>query len=154
MEKQNSPTEIRLSQKQMLGIAGCLITFVGVFMPIISFPSGRDLNYFGNGRGDGVLLLILSVISFVLVLTKLFKWLWFTGGVSFALICFTFTIFQQRLSVSKKAIERAELRGYVFAEERLAVIDGVQLKWGWAVIVIGVGCVLACAVIDRMDAKR
>ena len=36
MEMQNSSGEIRLSQKQIMGITGCLITFVGAFMPIVN----------------------------------------------------------------------------------------------------------------------
>lgn len=153
METQNSSGEIKLSQKQILGIAGCLITFIGVFMPIVSIPIVGDLNYFRNGEGDGVFVLVLSAISFVLVLTKLFQWLWVTGGASLAVICFTFITFRQKFSEAREDLAR-EMEGNIFAGIGEAMIDSVQLKWGWAVIVIGVGCVLACAVIDRMDAKR
>ena len=32
--------------------------------------------------------------------------------------------------------------------------DSIQLKWGWVVMAIGIGSVLACALIDRMNANR
>ena len=153
MEKQNSSGEIRLSQKQVLGIAGCLITFIGVFTPIVSVPIVGDMNYFRNGEGDGIFLLILSAVSLVLVLTKLFQWLWITGGSSLALVCFTFINFRQKFSEVKEDMAR-EMEGNIFAGIGEVMIDSVQLKWGWAVMVIGIGCVLACALIDRMNANR
>ena len=153
MNNQNSSGEIKLSQKQILGIAGCLITFVGVFMPIISIPIVGDMNYFRNGEGDGIFLLVLSASSLVLVVTKFFQWLWVTGGASLALVCFTFTNFQQKFSETKEEVAR-ELEGNIFAGIGEVMIDSVQLKWGWAVMVIGIGCVLACALIDRMNADR
>lgn len=135
MKKQNSPGEIRLSQKQILGIAGCLITFVGVFMPIVSVPVVGDMNYFRNGEGDGVLVLILSAISLVLVLTKFFQWLWITGGVSLAVICLTLINFRQKFSEAKYKLAR-EMEGNIFAGIGEVMIDSVQFKWGWAVMLI------------------
>ena len=44
-----------------------IILFVGVFTPIVSFPIIGYMNYLQNGRGDGVIVLILAVISLVLV---------------------------------------------------------------------------------------
>lgn len=152
MDEQKPQGEIKLSTKQIIGIAGCLITFVGVFMPIVSIPIVGDLNYFGNGEGDGVFLLVLSAISLVFILVKWFKWLWLTGGASLAVICFTFINFRQTMSGAKEDISR-DLQDNIFAEIGEAMIDTVQLKWGWAVIVIGIGCILACAALDSMEAN-
>ena len=46
-------------RRQIIGLLGCVLLFVGVFMPIVSVPVAGSMNYFKNGHGDGVLILIL-----------------------------------------------------------------------------------------------
>lgn len=70
-----------------------------------------------------------------------------------AVICFTFITFWQKFSEAREELA-TEMEGNIFAGIGEAMIDSIQLKWRWAVIVIGVGCVLACAVVDRMEADR
>jgi hypothetical protein len=47
--------------RQLLGILGSTLLFLGVFLPIVKLPVVGDLNYFANGRGDGVLVLGLAL---------------------------------------------------------------------------------------------
>ncbi len=68
--------------KQLLGLIGSVVLFVGVFAPIVSIPIMGNMNYFQNGKGDGTIVLVLAVISLILVLLKKFKGLWLTGLVS------------------------------------------------------------------------
>jgi hypothetical protein len=71
-----------MGRKQKLGIAGSIVLFVGVFTPIVSLPIVGNMNYFRNGQGDRVIVLILALISIVLVLRKQYRWLWVTGLLS------------------------------------------------------------------------
>jgi hypothetical protein len=64
-----------VTNRQLLGILGSAILFIGVFMPIVKLPAVGEINYFHNGRGDGVIVL-LAVISFVLVLIRWYRQLW------------------------------------------------------------------------------
>jgi hypothetical protein len=65
--------------KQLLAIAGAALQFIGVFLPIVSVPLLGTQNYFQNGKGDGIIILVLSVISIVLATARLFPGLWVTG---------------------------------------------------------------------------
>src|ERR1043165_399933 len=62
----NRPATSNERTKYLLGIAGSLVLFVGVFTPIVSMPVVGNVNYFQNGEGDGVIVLILALISLVL----------------------------------------------------------------------------------------
>ena len=35
---------------------------IGVFLPLLSMPIVGSINYFQNGRGDGVIVLVLAAI--------------------------------------------------------------------------------------------
>jgi len=37
--------------------------FVGVFTPFVSLPFAGNLNYFQNGKGDGVIILLIALVS-------------------------------------------------------------------------------------------
>ena len=43
-----------MTNRQLLGILGSAILFIGVFMPIVKLPVVGKMNYFHNGRVDGV----------------------------------------------------------------------------------------------------
>ena len=45
-------------RRQWFGILGSILLFIGVFAPIISVPIVGNVNYFQNGKGDGVIVTI------------------------------------------------------------------------------------------------
>lgn len=84
------------------------------------------MNYFQNGKGDGTLILILAVVSFVVVLTRKYKGLWVTGLGSLAVMAFTFINFQMRISDMKSEME-SELAGNPFRGFADMAMQSVQL---------------------------
>lgn len=133
-----------LARKQMLGLIGSLILFVGVFTPIISLPIVGSMNYFQNGKGDGVIILALAICSLILTLTKRYRGLWFTGTGSLAVMIFTFINFQVRMSEMQAQME-SQLSGNPFRGLADMAIHSVQIQWGWAVLIVGAGLVIAAA---------
>jgi len=132
--------------KQLLGLIGSAVLFVGVFAPIISVPIMGNMNYFQNRRGDGIIVLVLVAVSLILILLKKFKGLWFTGLSSMAILAFTFINFQIKMSDVKTQME-IELTGNPFRGIADMAIQSVQLQWGWALLIIGVSLVIASAAI-------
>ncbi|MGB9407507.1 MAG: hypothetical protein WCA89_08220 [Terracidiphilus sp.] len=127
---------------QLLGIIGSIVLFIGVFLPVVSGSTGGSLNYFQNGKSDGTILLILAVISFFLVLIKGYPWLLLTGLGSFGDILFRFVNVRRGMSQAKTEVAVNPLRG---------PIEAVHLRWGWAVLVVGAGLVIAAAVLELKD---
>ena len=75
-----------MESRQVVGLTGALALFIGVFAPIVSVPTVGYINYFQNEKGDGVVILGLAVISFVLLLAKRYRGLWFTGLASLGVL--------------------------------------------------------------------
>jgi hypothetical protein len=134
--------------KQLLGLIGSAVLFVGVFTPIVSIPLMGNMNYFQNGKGDGVIVLVLSVISLIFILLKKFKGLWFTGLGSMAIMTFTFINFQMSLYNTKNQME-TELTGNPFRGIADMAMQSVQIQWGWALLIIGAVLVIASAAIKE-----
>jgi hypothetical protein len=135
-------------KKQVLGLIGSIILFLGVFMPIISVPIIGNINYFQNGKGDGTIIIILAAVSLILVLSKKYKGLWFTGFGSLAVLVFTFINFQTRMSRARFELQ-LELADNPFASLGELALQSVQLQWGWAVLIVGAALLIAAVAIKE-----
>lgn len=125
-----------MENRQLVALIGAAILFVGVFTPIVSFPIVGNMNYFQNGRGDGVIVLLLAVISVFLALSRRYGGLWLTGGDSMAVLIFTFANFQLRLGSAKEEVAK-QLAGNPFRGLAEVAMQTVQLQWGWAILIVG-----------------
>jgi len=137
-----------MGTKQILGLIGSIILFTGVFTPVFSIPFMGNITYIQNGKSEGTIVLVLAVVSLILVLTKKFKGLWFTGLGSAAVIALTFFNFQMKMS-DMKAKMGANLAGNPFKGLAEMAMQTVQLQWGWALLVVGAGLVIASAAIKE-----
>lgn len=135
-----------MKTKQLLGVIGSIILFIGVFTPIISLPLVGNLNYFQNGKGDGTIILVLAVISLVMTLMMKYKSLLFTGLGSVAIMSLTFINFQMKLYDMKAEIEN-DLVGNPFSGLADIAMQSIQLQWGWALLVVGAGLIIASAIV-------
>lgn len=140
----SSKKEENKNTQQLLGIIGSIVLFVGVFSPIVSVPIMGNMNYFQNGKGDGVIVLILATISLILVLAKKHKGLWFTGLGSLGVMLFTFVHFQSKMSQVKANME-SQLAGNPFRGLADMTMQSIQLQWGWALLIVGAALVLSSA---------
>lgn len=128
----------------LFGLAGAATVFVGVFTPAISVPILGNINYLSIGSGEGVVVLVLSLISVVLVLARKRKGLFLTGGLSLAMLAFSFLNFQYRMSQGRSTYnpDNPVLKGVGDA-----LVGSIQLQWGWAVLSIGSIAILLSAVL-------
>jgi hypothetical protein len=113
-------------------------------MPIVSLPIVGSINYIYNGRGDGIFVLILAVISIILVVMKIYKGLWITGVGSLWVMLYTFINLQSGISKMKKDLN-TDLADNPFRGIADMAVNSVQIQWGWAVLVVGAGLVIASA---------
>lgn len=131
---------------QPLGLVGSLLLLIGALTPLISFkpPIMGDIvirvNYFQTGGNEGVLVWVIAGISLVLTLMKKYQGLIITGIGSLAVLAFTFLNFQTSLSSIRPFLKVYDSLGLA-----QATLDTVQLEWGWAVLIIGAGFLLAAA---------
>jgi len=127
------PTE-KFCVRQIVGIVGAIVLFIGVFTPIVSMPIMGNMNYFQNGKGDGTIVMILAVLSLVAILIKKDAILFFTSIGCLGTLTFTFVNF--KLGMSRMLAEVSGSDNLFSGLAKLAA-QSVQLQWGWAFLVVG-----------------
>lgn len=142
----NPTISFELTPRLLLGVVGSIVLFVGVFMPLFSVPIIGNVNYFQNGKGDGVVIIILAGISLFLALTDRFKGLLITGILSLAMMSFTFFNFQWRMSQARSEMSKSD---NIFKGLGEKMLETVQLQWGWAILIVGAGMLIAAALIKN-----
>lgn len=136
----------RVSNARNIGLIGVIMLFIGVFMPIISVPLMGNINYFSNGKGDGVIIIILAALSLILILAESYRVLWGTGIFALAILGYTYINIQSRLNDATASMKR-ELAGNPFAGLATSAIESIQIQWGWAVLVVGAILILVSAFV-------
>src|SRR5262250_291432 len=133
-----------MESRQVVGLTGALVLFIGVFTPIVSVPTVGYINYIENEKIDGVVILGLAIISFLLLLARKYRGLWFTGLASLGVLLFTFISLQIKIAElrNKLGVELTGNRSPSIAE---MVARSVQIQWGWPVLIIGAAFILWAA---------
>lgn len=145
-------TSVKIALPKTLGILGSAVQFVGTFTPIVTVPILGNLNYFRNGEGDGVIIIVLALLSVAFTLTSKYNWLWFTSIGSASVMGFTFYNFQSKMSEARSTME-SELAGNPFRGIADVAIQSIQLQWGWAVLTLGVFLLVSSAILGSKVGK-
>lgn len=123
-------------QQRRMALIGAILMTVGVFMPIVRLPMSGSVNYFNNGTGDGIVVLLLAGVSFVLLGRRDRSALLVTGGLSLAVMLFTLLRLMNRISGIKDRVSR-ELADNPFRGIGEAMVSSVQIEWGWLPLIGG-----------------
>lgn len=139
----------------ILGIVGSLVLILGVFSPLIRLPvspfasaPAETINYFNNGKGDGVIVLILAMISLLLSVTRLHQGLWVTGLACAAVIGSDLMSFQTRFSQAAEEM-LANLKDNPFAGLAQSAVERIQMEWGAGLLIAGALLLLTAAALPR-----
>lgn len=138
--------EQRSKHSQLIGYISAGILLLGAFLPMMSLPIVGSISYFNNGRGDGIFIIILAIISAVLSNRMKFKYLLGTGGISLLMLSYVLYTVHTALSEMKDSMSN-ELAGNPFAGLAEMAVNSIQLQWGWFVMVIGAVGIVSSAVI-------
>ncbi len=140
------PTAFMLHAPMILGLLGSALLLLGVFLPLISAPIIGGMNYVMNGRGDGMILLVLALASFWLTISRRIDVLKYMGGTSLAVMLFTFVNLQIKLHDLRKKMD-GDLEGNPFRGLADAATQTIQLQYGWAVLLIGVCLLIGASIL-------
>jgi hypothetical protein len=138
-----------MDRQQKMAISGLIMTFIGLFFPIIHSPNMGNLNYIDyitEGEISGLMMLFLLSISLGIIIAKKYKGLLFTGISSVGVMAFTLIQLQILISNAKRGIY-TEISTNPFVGLADIYQDSFQLQWGLAVLFIG-------SVLLIMSAKK
>jgi hypothetical protein len=139
-------------KKLQLGLAGSILLILGTLVPIISLPIVGSQNYFQNGQGDGVLVLLCGLAGLILVGTKKYQFLVALGAISAAVTTFTLVAILIKIAEVKSEME-ASLEGNPFAGLATGLLNSVQVEWGWIVLYLGSAALIAAGLSHRREQK-
>lgn len=117
-------------KRATLGFIGAGLLAVGCFLPLVHIGFVGDLNYFSNGKGLGVIILVLAAISLLALLTNHRNVLWLTGAVATATIGYTFVQFVTFIDQMEREL----------SSNPFGALANPQMSYGW--IVLAAGCAL------------
>jgi len=136
--------EASMTLKRKLAFGGSIAMIIGVFMPIVQIPIVGSIDYFRNGKGDGVVVLVLGVVSLLIAFSNKYGWLWVTGVASLATMGFTLVNFSSILAQTQANLN-TELAGNPFGSLATAMFQSVRLQWGWLPLIGGAIVLLIAA---------
>jgi len=142
-----------MTLRRILALTGPLLLFLGVFVPIYSVPIIGNVNYFNNGRGDGVIILGLVAISVPFALLKRFHWLWATGVGSLILIGYSLLNLRSQMFAMTAQVYW-QLGRNPLRESAFDLMQVAQLQWGWALLTLGSAFTIASAAIQPSADRR
>lgn len=140
-------------RQQMLGLAGSVVVALGVFAPLVRVPFLGHLTYFQNGQGDGVIVLFCAGAGLFLSLFRNFKGTLGAGLASVGLLVFTFIRIQVKMAEMQAEMQQ-KLAGNPFRGLAEATMGSVQFEWGWGVLLVGGGLMVASGLVGNVVGRR
>lgn len=154
----SGPTEsielgsINMSDKRkVLGIASSTLAFLGTFCPVATIPIAGSISYVANGRGDGVIVLIISLISLGFVLSDNYRLLRLSGCA--ALTIMFMTLFRFNFAISRASSLMEGLESNPFRGLAETAIGSIGLGWGWLPLLSGAAGLLVTSFVDVKEGK-
>lgn len=125
-------------------LAGAGLMIFGCFAPIISAPFVGTVNYVGQGNRDGMFIIGLALVGLFLAYTGRMKGLVVTGGIAALIMLYdlaNFAGFARDIEAQKEA-----LKGNPFGGLAAAMMDSIQLQWGWILLLAGAALTVAAGI--------
>jgi hypothetical protein len=137
------------AQALYMGLAGAILLFAGTFAPLFSVPLFGHLNYFGNGRGDGVIVIVLAAAAFIMTLARQFRYLYVLGLIALGVMFVTFFKFQATFNEVTRQMHEDLPDNFFAGIAEGIMVNSLQMQWGWAVLVIGAGLIIAASAVHK-----
>lgn len=146
-EAAGTPVEQRkYGNKEIFALVGSIIIIIGVFLPFIKAPIIGSINYFNNGKGDGIFLLVFAVGSIVFVLINKLRWLWVTGSSCLIILLYSLINIWDKMKDMEKI--REEIKDNPFGGLADTFMQSIQLEVGVPILFLGIALTYTSAILN------
>jgi hypothetical protein len=119
-----------MSKGRILGLLGALIIAIGVFLPVISYPTG-SVTYISTAATESYVIFGLAALAVILALANKTKLIWISGVGAMGALVYTF--FHVRQTIATVVTQQVD---------SLATVQGsaagtASFQWGWGVLLLG-----------------
>jgi hypothetical protein len=115
----------------LLGVGGAILLFLGVFLPVLKLPIVGSMNYYQNGRGDGVLVLLMVAVAVPMLIRRRFVWLIVPGVSTLVGLVLALLRLQSRIG-DLHASQTKDLAGNMFGGLVPRLPERREVRWGEA----------------------
>lgn len=144
--RQNEPIQ------RILAIAGSLLLVLAPFAPFLSAPILGRITLFRQGKGDGVVLLVVALVALGSALFGRYGFLWVSGSIGAFETGNLFWFFYHRLP---ELIDnyRRQTRDNIFGSIGEITLSNVDPDWGAVVLLLGTLTSLGVAIRSGLKKK-
>ena len=125
-----------MPDSRLLAVIGAGLLLAGIFMPVLSVPMFGSVSYLQYNSNDALVIGLLAVGSFILAGTGRTQQVLFTGLGALAMLAYSYIRFISAMDEMRSRIE-AQLGSSPFAQIAQSALGEVQVRWGWAILVLG-----------------
>lgn len=148
----NNLQEITLTiSKLVLAILGGVFLLIGPFSPILAIPVVGNINYIQLSQLASVAIIVLSITGVASAVIRWHEVVLFASIVVIGAIVIPFVYIWQGLSELRKL---ASEQGGLFAGLATAMVDSVQMSWGWIILILGSVIFLAVSIVGFLTEKN
>lgn len=119
-----------MKRSQLILLVLSCVLAISVFMPVITIPFLGTVSYFRNGKGDGMIVLILAAIAAIMCFTKYAKWVLVPGVIALAIAGVFYINFNDNMG-KLSAGANADSYGLVNA-----MTQTISLSYGFIIMVL------------------
>ena len=130
-----------MPDSRVLAILGAGLLLFGTLMPVVSVPILGSMTYFQYNSNDALVVVLLAVGTFILAATRRTSLVLWTGLGALAMLAYSYISLQSAMAEMRDRLE-AELSGTLFGGLAEAALGSVQMRWGWAILVLGAALVI------------
>ena len=130
-----------MPDSRVLAIIGAGLLLAGTLMPVVSLPIFGSMSYFQYNSNDALVVVLLAAGTFILTATRRTPLVLWTGLGALAMLIYSFIRFQSAMADLRRTVE-AELSGTPFGGLAEAALGSLQIRWGWAMLLLGAGLVI------------
>ena len=135
-----------MSQQKVLSIGGMLLVFISLFTPLVSLPIVGSMNLLQYNVPAAIFTIIVCVGSLYLTIKERYRDILYGSISLLALMVVLFINIYVKIESVKADITKG-LEGNMFAGLATAMSAAIRIEWGWALIFIGIGILIASSVI-------
>ncbi len=128
--------EISISKQQLIALFGAILLLLGSFLPVVSAPIVGSMSLFSSGKSDGLIIVVLAVVAMILAVLNKIKEIRIVAIISIGVVLFDFYQAYSKISNLKKEMTE-KLADNPFGGMASAMMDSVQLQYGWVVLLLG-----------------
>ena len=113
-----------------------ILLLIGCFTPLASIPAMGTITYLRDGRGDGLLVLGISIAVFYFGTQRKYQIIRKLGLLNASIISITYWDYQIKLAFATRSLNRS-LEGNPFRGFADTALQSVKLEWAWFLLIIG-----------------